>query len=260
MATKGEMFAGLTVAIITPFKDGQVDYNAVRKLVDWHIEQGTDCLAPCGTTGESPTLDHEEHEKVIAVVTEHARGRIRIMAGTGSNSTKEAIRLTKAAKKAGVDGALMVGPYYNKPTQEGYYKHFAAVADAVDLPIVVYNIPGRTGSNILPETIARLAKLPQIVGVKEATGSLDQASQILALCDLTILSGDDSLTLPLMSIGGRGVVSVVGNIVPRDMKALVSAFDAGRVHDALQWHRKLFPLCRDMLGVATNPIPVKMAM
>src|SRR5271163_3714108 len=250
MTTKGEMFAGLTVAMITPFKGGQVDYDALRRLVDWHVEQGTDCLAPCGTTGESPTLDHEEHEKVVAVVAEQARGRIKVMAGTGSNSTREAIRLTKAAKKAGANGALMVGPYYNKPTQEGYYRHFAAVAQAVDLPIVLYNIPGRTGSNILPETIGRLAELPQIVGVKEATGLLDQASQIAALTNLTILSGDDSLTLPLMSIGGRGVVSVVGNIVPRDMKALVNSFDAGKIREAQDWHRKLFPLCRDMLGVA----------
>src|SRR5579862_3299245 len=179
MATKGEQFAGLTVALITPFKDGAVDYDALLRLVDWHIEQGTDCLAPTGTTGESPTLDHEEHERVIASVAERARGRIKVMAGTGSNSTREAIRLTKAAKRAGADGALMVGPYYNKPTQEGYYRHFATVAEAVDLPIVLYNIPGRTGSSILPETMARMAeKLPSVVAVKEATGSLDQASQI----------------------------------------------------------------------------------
>jgi 4-hydroxy-tetrahydrodipicolinate synthase len=260
MATKGEQFAGVTVALITPFRDGQVDFDRLGRLVDWHVEQGTDCLAPVGTTGESPTLDHEEHERVIGAVTERARGRIKVMPGTGSNSTREAIRLTRFARRAGADGALMVGPYYNKPTQEGYYRHFAAVAEAVDLPIVLYNIPGRTGSNILPETIARLARLPQIVAVKEATGSLDQASQIAALCDLTILSGDDSLTLPLMSIGGRGVVSVVGNIVPRDMKAMVSAFDGGRLREALDWHRRLFPLCRDMLGAATNPIPVKTAM
>jgi 4-hydroxy-tetrahydrodipicolinate synthase len=260
MTTKGEQFAGLTVALITPFRDGQVDYEGLRRLVDWHVEQGTDCLAPVGTTGESPTLDHEEHERVIAVVAERAAGRIKVMAGTGSNSTREAIRLTRAAKKAGVQGALMVGPYYNKPTQEGYYRHFAAVAEAVDLPIVLYNIPGRTGSNILPETIARLAALAPIVAVKEATGSLDQASQIAALCDLTLLSGDDSLTLPLMSIGGRGVVSVVGNIVPRDMKALVRAFDSGKPDEARRWHRKLFPLCRDLLGAATNPIPIKTAM
>jgi 4-hydroxy-tetrahydrodipicolinate synthase len=260
MKTKGEQFAGLTVALITPFRNGQVDFDRLGRLVDWHVEQGTDCLAPVGTTGESPTLDHEEHERIIGMVVERARGRIKIMPGTGSNSTREAIRLTKFAKKAGADGALMVGPYYNKPTQEGYYRHFAAVAEAADLPIVLYNIPGRTGSNILPETIARLARLPQIVGIKEATGSLDQASQIQALCDLTILSGDDSLTLPLMSIGGRGVVSVVGNIVPRDMKALVKAFDAGRIAEAQDWHRRLFPLCRDMLGAATNPIPIKTAM
>src|SRR5499427_1937264 len=246
MRTRGEQFAGVTVAIVTPFRNGEIDYPALRRLVDWHVEQGTDCLAPVGTTGESPTLDHEEHERIIAAVAERAAGRIRVLPGTGSNSTREAIRLTKFAKRAGADGALMVGPYYNKPTQEGYYRHFAAVAEAVDLPIVLYNIPGRTGSNILPETIARLAELPNIVAVKESTGSLDQASQIAALTNLTILSGDDSLTLPLMSIGGRGVVSVVGNIIPRDMKALVAACDAGRVDEARQWHRKLFPLCRDM--------------
>jgi len=258
--TKGEKFAGLTVALVTPLKGDDIDFDALKRLVNWHVEQGTDCLCPVGTTGEAPTLSHEEHERIIATVVECAAGRIKVVPGTGSNSTREAIRLTRFAKKVGADGALMVGPYYNKPTQEGYYRHFAAVAQAVDLPIILYNIPGRTGSNILPETIARLAELPQIVGVKEATGLLDQASQIAALSNLTILSGDDSLTLPLMSIGGRGVVSVVGNIVPRDMKALVAAFDAGKVREALQWHRKLFPLCRDMLGVATNPIPIKAAM
>jgi 4-hydroxy-tetrahydrodipicolinate synthase len=260
ITTKGEQFTGVTVALVTPFRDGEVDFAALARLVSWHVEQGTDCLAPAGTTGESPTLSHEEHERVLAAVAEHAAGRIKVMAGTGSNSTREAIRLTRFAKRVGADGALMVGPYYNKPTQEGYYRHFAAVAEAVELPIVLYNIPGRTGSNILPETIARLAALPMIVGIKEATGSLDQASQIASLCDLTILSGDDSLTLPLMSIGGRGVVSVVGNVVPRDMKALVTAFEAGRLDEARDWHRRLFPLCRDMLGAATNPIPVKTAL
>jgi len=258
--TKGERFAGLSVALVTPFRNGEVDFDDLGRLVDWHIEQGTDCLVPVGTTGESPTLDHEEHERVIGAVVERARGRIKVMPGTGSNSTREAIRLTKFARQAGADGALLVGPYYNKPTQEGYFRHFAAVAEAVDIPIVLYNIPGRTGSNILPETIARLAEIPSIVGIKESTGSLDQASQIIATTNLTLLSGDDSLTLPLMSIGGRGVVSVVGNIVPRDMKALVTACLAGRLEEAQRWHRKLFPLCRDMLGVATNPIPVKAAM
>ena len=261
MKTKGEQFAGLTVAMITPFKGGEVDWDELGKLVDWHCEQGTDALAPCGTTGESPTLTHDENEKVVAFVCERARGRTKIMAGTGSNSTAEAIRMTRAAKRAGANGTLQVGPYYNKPTQEGYFRHFAAIAEATDLPVVVYNIPGRTASNILPETLARMAEqCPTIVAVKEATGSLDQASQIAALSDLTILSGDDSLTLPLMSIGGKGVVSVVGNVVPRDMMALVKAFAAGKFEDALKWHRKLFPLCRDMLGVATNPIPVKTAM
>src|SRR5947209_9250337 len=194
--TKGEQFAGVTVALVTPFRDGEIDFAALRRLVDWHVAQGTDGLAPVGTTGESPTLDHEEHERVIAAVVEQAAGRLRVLPGTGSNSTREAIRLTRFARRAGADGALMVGPYYNKPTQEGYYRHFAAVADACpDLPIVLYNIPGRTASNMLPETIARLAEIPSVVAVKEATGSLDQASHIASLCDVTLLSGDDSLTL-----------------------------------------------------------------
>src|SRR3954447_12727786 len=188
MRTKGEQFAGVTVALVTPLRGGEVDYDELGRLVDWHVEQGTDCLAPAGTTGESPTLDHDEHERVIAAVVERAAGRIKVMAGTGSNSTREAIRLTRFAQRVGADGALMVGPYYNKPTQEGYYRHFMAVAEAVDIPIVLYNIPGRTGSNMLPETLARLAEAANIVAVKEATGSLDQASQISALCKLTILS------------------------------------------------------------------------
>jgi 4-hydroxy-tetrahydrodipicolinate synthase len=259
--TRGDLFAGVTVAIITPFSDGAVDWDALGKLIDWHAEQGTDAVAPCGTTGESPTLTHDENERVVAFVCERAAGRLKVMAGTGSNSTAEAIRMTKAAKAAGATGTLQVGPYYNKPTQEGYYRHFGAVAEACDLPQVIYNIPGRTGSNILPETMARLAeKYPTIIAVKEATGSLDQASQIAALCDLSLLSGDDSLTLPLMAVGGKGVVSVVGNIVPRDMMALVRAFAAGKFDEALAWHRKLFPLCRDLLSVATNPIPVKAAV
>jgi 4-hydroxy-tetrahydrodipicolinate synthase len=258
---RGDIFAGVTVAIVTPFKNGSVDWPALGALIEWHVEQGTNGLAPCGTTGESPTLTHDENEKVVAFVCEKAAGRITIMAGTGSNSTSEAIRMTKAAKVAGANGTLQVGPYYNKPTQEGYYRHFGAIAEACDLPQCIYNIPGRTASNILPETMARLAeKYPTIVAVKEATGSLDQASQIAATSDLAILSGDDSLTLPLMSIGGKGVVSVVGNIVPRDMMALVKAAASGNFAEALKWHRKLFPLCRDMLSVSTNPIPVKAAL
>jgi 4-hydroxy-tetrahydrodipicolinate synthase len=260
MGSRGERFAGLTVALVTPFKNGAVDEAALRKLVDFHVESGTDCVSPVGTTGESPTLTHDEHERVIAVVCEQAAGRIKVMAGTGSNSTTEAIRLTKFAKKSGADAALMVAPYYNKPTQEGFFRHFQAVAQAVDLPIVLYNIPGRTAKNIEPETIARIAEITTIVAIKESTGSMDQASQILALTDLTVLSGDDSLTLPLMAIGGRGVVSVVGNIIPRDVKSLITAFRSGDLDAAQQWHRKLFPLCRDMLGLATNPIPLKAAM
>lgn len=260
MSRKGSDFAGLSVAIVTPFKNGEVDYARLKEQVDFQIAAGTACLVPVGTTGESPTLSHEEHERVISAVVQAARGRVKVMPGTGSNSTAEALRLTKWAAKEGADASLMVAPYYNKPTQEGFYQHFKAVAEQVGIPICVYNIPGRTGKNIEPETIARMAELPNITMVKEATGSLDQASQILATTDLTVLSGDDSLTLPIMSVGGKGVVSVVGNVVPRDMKALVTAAAAGRFDEALRWHRKLFPLCRDMLGVATNPIPVKAAM
>ncbi len=260
MSTKGEAFAGVSVAITTPFKDGALDLAALKTQVEFQIEAGIDGLCPVGTTGESPTLSHEEHERVIAAVVEMAAGRVKVMPGTGSNSTREALRLTIWAAKQGADAALVVAPYYNKPTQEGMYQHYKALAEAVNIPICIYNIPGRTGKNIEPETIARLAELPNIALVKEATGSLDQASQVLALTNLTLLSGDDSLTLPLMSVGGRGVISVVGNIVPRDMKALVSAFDAGNIAEAQRWHRKLFPLCRDMLGLSTNPIPVKAAM
>jgi 4-hydroxy-tetrahydrodipicolinate synthase len=260
MGSRGERFAGLTVALVTPFKNGAVDETGLRKLVDFHVESGTDCVSPVGTTGESPTLTHDEHERVIAVVCEQAAGRVKVVAGTGSNSTTEAIRLTRFAKKSGADAALMVAPYYNKPTQEGFFRHFEAVAQAVDLPVILYNIPGRTAKNIEPETIGRIAEIPTIVAIKESTGSMDQASQILALTDLTVLSGDDSLTLPLMAIGGRGVVSVVGNIIPRDVKSLITAFRAGDLAAAQEWHRKLFPLCRDMLGLATNPIPIKAAM
>lgn len=260
MSTKGEAFAGLSVALTTPFRNGEVDYDALRAQVEFQIASGTQCLCPVGTTGESPTLSHEEHDRMIGAVVEFAAGRIKVMPGTGSNSTREALRLTKWAEKAGADAALVVAPYYNKPTQEGFYQHFKALAEAVGIPICVYNIPGRTGKNIEPETIARMAELPSIAMVKEATGSMDQASQTLALTNLTLLSGDDSLTLPLLSIGARGVISVVANVVPNDMLSLLKAFEGGNLADAQRWHRKLFPLCRDMLGLATNPIPVKAAM
>ncbi len=259
--TKGEAFAGLSVAIVTPFtNDGNVDYPMLRKQIEFQIAAGVTGICPVGTTGESPTLSHDEHERVISESVQIAAGRIKVMPGTGSNSTREALRLTSFAAKAGADAALIVAPYYNKPTQEGFYQHFKALAESSDLPLCVYNIPGRTGKNIEPETIARMAEFPTIQMLKEATGLIDQASQVLALTNLTVLSGDDGMTLPLLSIGGRGVISVVGNIVPKDMISLLKAWDAGNLAEAQQWHRKLFPLCRDMLGLATNPIPVKAAM
>jgi 4-hydroxy-tetrahydrodipicolinate synthase len=260
MSTRSESFAGLSVALVTPLRGGKVDFDALQKQVEFQVQAGTTCVCPVGTTGESPTLSHEEHERVISAVVEAAAKRIKVMPGTGSNSTEEALRLTRWAAKAGADAALVVGPYYNKPMQEGFYQHFKALAEAVEIPICIYNIPGRTGKNIEPETIIRLAEVPNITMVKEATGSMDQASQILGSTDLTVLSGDDSLTLPLLSIGGRGVISVVGNIVPKDMIALCRAYDSGDAAGALGWHKRLFPLCRDMLGLATNPIPIKAAM
>lgn len=250
----------MTVALITPFVNGKVDEGALRKLVDWHVEMGTDCVSPVGTTGESPTLIHDDHERVIQIVCEQAKGKIKVMAGTGSNSTSEAVRLTKFAEQAGATGALMVAPYYNKPTQEGFFQHYKAVSEQVSIPIILYNIPGRTAKNMEPETIARIAELKNVVAIKESTGSMDQASQVLATSELTLLSGDDSLTLPLMALGGSGVVSVVGNIVPQDVKKLIAAFNSGNIAEAQKLHAKLFPLCRDMLGLATNPIPVKTAM
>ncbi len=246
--------------MVTPFSNGEVDYKIFREQIEFQIAAGTKCLVPVGTTGESPTLSHDEQDRVTAFVVEAVAGRVKVMPGTGSNSTAEALRLTKFAEKVGADAALQVAPYYNKPTQQGFYEHFKRLAEDTGLPQCIYNIPGRTGKNVEPETIVRLAELEHIALVKEATGSLDQASQIISSTNLTVLSGDDSLTLPLMAIGGRGVISVVGNIVPKDMIALVGAMDKGDLAEAQRWHRKLFPLCRDMLGLATNPIPIKAAM
>ncbi len=257
---RGMMFAGLTVALVTPFLDGEVDYEALGRSIDWQVEQGTPTLSPVGTTGESPTLNHEEHERIIAFVVERVAGRAKVMAGTGSNSTAEAVRLTKFAASVGVDAALLVSPYYNRPTQEGLYAHYARVADTVDLPQVLYNVPSRTGRNIEPETVERLAKHPNIVAVKEASGSLDQVSDVLCRTDLAVLSGDDSLTLPMMAVGAVGVVSVVGNLVPKDVIAMVAAAARGDWPAARVLHRKLFPLCRDLLSIAANPIPLKAAM
>lgn len=260
MATRAEQFAGLSVAMVTPFRDGKVDYGLLEEHVEFQIQAGTTCLCPVGTTGESPTLSHPEHREVIAAVIKAAGGRVKVMPGTGSNSTQEALELTRWAAQVGADAALVVAPYYNKPTQEGFYRHFKVLAEAVDIPICIYNIPGRTGKNIEPETILRLAELPNIAMVKEAAGSLDQVSQITCGSDLTVLSGDDSLTLPILSVGGRGVISVIGNIVPREMMQLVAAWDRGDIPTAQALHKKLFPLARDMLGLATNPIPIKAAM
>ena len=254
-------FQGSLVALVTPFRDGQVDEPKLRELVEFHVANGTDAIIPCGTTGESPTLSHGEHKRVVEVVIEAAGGRVPVVAGTGSNSTAEAIDLTAHAKKAGAAGALVVNPYYNKPTQEGLYRHFSAIAEGVDIPILVYNIQSRTAVNVETDTLARLAKIPNIVGVKEASGSLDQMTQVILACgpDFTVLSGDDNLTLPLMAVGGRGVVSVVANIVPRDTAEMAHAALEGDWKRARDLFHRLFPLCRAMF-IETNPIPVKEAM
>ena len=254
------MFTGAMVALITPFQDGEIDYQTLDELIEFQLESGIDAIVPVGTTGESPTLSHEEHKQVINRIVDVVDGQTPVIAGAGSNSTAEAIELTAYAKKVGADATLQVTPYYNKPTQEGFYQHFKAIAEEVDLPMVLYNIPGRCGAGMTPETIARLAEVENIVAIKEATGSLDQASEISIRCDLTIISGDDSLTLPLASVGGKGVISVVANIVPADVKAMTDLILEGDLASARQWHNKLFALCKNMLTLATNPIPIKAAV
>ncbi len=254
------MFTGAMTALVTPFQGGNVDLDTLDELIEFQVENGIDAIVPVGTTGECPTLSHEEHKQVIERVVKTVAGGTRVIAGAGSNSTAEAIELTAFAKKVGADATLQVCPYYNKPTQEGFYQHFKAIADEVDLPIVLYNIPGRCGAGLTPETVARLAELDNIVAIKEATGSLDQASEIAMRCDITIISGDDSLTLPLASVGAKGVISVVSNIVPADVKAMTDLILEGDLVSARQWHRKLFVLSKNMLTLATNPIPIKAAM
>ncbi|GMU20435.1 MAG: 4-hydroxy-tetrahydrodipicolinate synthase [Phycisphaerae bacterium] len=255
------MFKGSMVALITPFKDGQVDYKALDALVDLHVEAGTDVLVPCGTTGESPTLTHEENDAVIAAVVKRAKGRIPVVGGTGSNSTAEAIEMTRNAKANGADGSLQVAPYYNRPTQEGLYQHFATIAQAVDFPHILYNIPGRCGVEVSIDTIVRLRQAsPNIVAVKHATGSMDGASELRVRSDIAIISGDDSMTLPIMSVGGVGVISVLANIVPRDIKAMVDAALSGDWDTARRWHLKMFRLAKGLLSLETNPIPIKTAM
>lgn len=255
------MFTGSLVAIVTPFKNGKLDERALGDLIEWQITSGTHGIVPCGTTGESATLTHAEHDRVVAFTVEVVRRRVPVVAGTGSNSTEEAIALTKHAKAAGVDGALLITPYYNKPTQEGLFLHYKAVAEAVDLPLVVYNIPGRTGVNMLPSTIARLTVCPTVVAIKEGSGAVQQASEIIQLCGerLTVLAGDDALTLPMMAVGGKGVITVTANLVPTKMAQLVNAFGEGRVEAARAMHYELYPLFT-ALFYETNPIPVKEAL
>lgn len=252
--------AGCFTALITPFRDGQIDEPALRDLVERQIAGGVSGLVPCGTTGEAPALTATEWDHVVATVIETARGRVPVIAGTGSNSTTTTIERTRRAQTLGADGALVVTPYYNRPTQEGLYQHFATIASATDLPLVPYNVPGRTGVNLLPETAIRLASIPTIVGIKEASGSLDQASQIICdgPADFAVLSGDDSLTLPIMGVGGSGIISVVSNIVPEAVSALTTACLAGDFATGRAIHLALFDLCRAMF-VETNPVPVKAA-
>ncbi|TRZ94829.1 4-hydroxy-tetrahydrodipicolinate synthase [bacterium] len=256
------MFKGSIVAIVTPFKNGKIDEKKLRELIEFQIKNATSGIVPCGTTGESATLSFEEHDRVIEITIEQVKKRLPVIAGTGSNSTEEAIILTRHAAKAGADASLQVSPYYNRPTQEGLYEHFKAIADSVEIPIILYNIASRTGVNIEPETIARLAcDCKNIVAVKEASGSLDQMSRIKALCGakFDLISGDDSLTLPVLGIAGTGVISVVANIVPQDVANLVSEFEKGNLKKAQELHYKLLPLIKAVF-LETNPIPVKTAM
>jgi 4-hydroxy-tetrahydrodipicolinate synthase len=255
------MFEGAMTALVTPFKKGKVDDKKLAELAEFHIKNGTSGIVPCGTTGESATLSYEEHERVIEVVIEAVNKRIPVMAGTGSNSTSEAIMLTKHAKKAGADATLQVSPYYNRPTQEGLYLHFKAIAEEVDIPMIVYNIASRTGVNIEPETMLRISKVKNIAGVKESSGSLEQMSRIRYLCGdkFDLISGDDALTLPLLAIGGTGIISVVNNIVPKDVADMVAKFKEGDIEGARKLHYKLLPLIK-VVFIETNPIPVKTAM
>ncbi len=253
------MFKGSIPALVTPMRDGGIDEMAFTAFVEWQIAEGSHGLVPVGTTGESPTLDFPEHERVIALTVEVARGRVPVIAGTGGNATSEALELHAFAKKAGATACLSVNPYYNKPTQEGLYRHFMTLADRVDLPIVLYNIPGRTGITMSAQTVARLNEHPNIVAIKEATGALDMASEIMSVCDIAVISGDDSLTIPLMSIGAKGVISVISNVVPGDIKQLVRHAQDGNYTEAGHLHRKLFPLMRAMF-LDGNPAGIKHAM
>ncbi len=255
------MFKGSMVALVTPFKDGRLDEQALSYLVEWHISQGTDVLVPCGTTGESATLSHEEHDRVIELVTQQARRRVKVLAGTGSNSTSEAIRMTQHAESVGADGALLITPYYNKPPQEGLFLHYQAVAEAVHFPIVLYNVPGRTAVNMLPETVARCAQLPNVVGIKEACGNLEQIKEValLAGSEFDILSGEDAQNFDILQLGGVGMISVTANVVPGKLARMWDLFAAGKKTAAQKIHEELLPL-HDAMFYETNPIPVKTAL
>ncbi|TAN41743.1 MAG: 4-hydroxy-tetrahydrodipicolinate synthase [Nitrospirae bacterium] len=255
------MFKGSIVAIVTPFKKGVFDEKTYCELIEWHIAQGTHGIVPCGTTGEASTLDFDEHFRVIEVAIKAVNKRIPVIAGTGANSTDEAVLLTKKAKQLGADGALLVTPYYNKPTQEGLYRHYKIVAEAVDLPIILYNVPGRTAVNMLPATVARLAELKNIVAIKEATGDMKQASELLRLCGdrLSVISGDDFTTLPLLALGGKGSISVTANVAPKESADMFNAWEKGDLQKARELHYMLEPLNTAMF-IETNPIPVKTAL
>jgi len=255
------MFRGSIVAIVTPFKDQKVDEKALCELIEWHISEGTDAIVPCGTTGESATLDYEEHYRVIEITVNAVNKRVPVIAGTGANSTDETVMITKKAKELGADGALLVSPYYNKPTQEGLYRHYKMVAEEADIPIVLYNVPGRTAVNMMPQTVARLAEINNIVAIKEATGDMRQASDILRLCGdrIAVISGDDFTTLTLMALGGKGVISVSANVAPRDVSAMVHAWEKGNIEESRRLHYKLEPLNQAMF-IETNPIPAKTAL
>jgi 4-hydroxy-tetrahydrodipicolinate synthase len=254
-------FRGAFVAIVTPFIDGKLDEQGLQDLIEFQIAGGTHGIVPCGTTGESATMSHAEHHRVVELTIKTVAGRVPVLAGTGSNSTSESIELTRAAKEAGADGALMITPYYNKPSQEGLYQHFKAVAEAVDIPIILYNVPSRTAVNMLPETVARCAAIPNIVGVKEATADLNQISQVIRLCpkDFAVMSGDDFTSMPTVMIGGTGVISVTSNVAPRDMAAMMDAALAGDIATAQELHYKLLPLMQAMF-IDTNPVPAKTAL
>ena len=255
------MFKGSMVAIVTPFKNGKVDEKALGDLIEFQIKSGTDVIVPCGTTGESATLSHEEHHRVVEFTVKTVNKRVPVVAGAGSNSTTETVDLANYAKKAGANGVLLITPYYNKPTQEGLFQHFKKVTESVDIPIILYNVPGRTSVNMLPPTVARLRSFKNIVGIKEATGDLKQISELIRLCgrDFDIISGDDFTTLPMLAIGGVGAISVTANIVPGDAAAMFDNFFAGKMEEALKFHYKMEPL-HGMMFIETNPIPVKTSL